>query len=149
MSNKNMKTYPAADVDPILADLYSQVESALEVAKSATIRCEQLEAEHRVTLEKVATMQKTATKAMEIDPMVVDETLQQLVDLSLIKPEGIEKIASDLTADPNNALRLMSRVLTLSAGAHNEGTGIPKSASIKDRSTVDPDGWGLVLEHGA
>ena len=146
------KTYKAEDVDPLLADLYGQVEASLEVAKSATLRLEALEAEHRVTLEKVASMQKSARVALpEINPRVVDETLQQLEDLAIIKPEGREKIASDLASDPNNALRFMSRVLTLSAEAHSEGGGLPKSASTERPAAAesDPDGWNLVIEHGA
>jgi len=74
-------------------------------------------------------------------------------DLGVLQ-SGREKIAADLTADPNNALRLLTRVATLSAEAPQPGQGVPKSASAfntRPDATDEfvEDGWDLVLKHGA
>lgn len=142
-------TYAAADVDPLLRDLTSQVESALLIAKAATDKLAAAEADRAVVLQKVANLQATATPSL--NPSLIDQTLGTLEDLQILVG-GREKIAADLTADPNNALRLLSRVATLSAEAPQAGVGHPKSASAfnsKPGSGSDSDGWDLVAKHGA
>lgn len=142
-------TYLAADVDPIIQDLTSQVEAALLVAKSATDKLAAAEADRQIVLQKVANLRSSPA----LDPVLVDSTLNHLTDLAILLPGGHEKVASDLAADPNNALRFFSRVLTLSANAPQPGEGVPKSASAfnPNPSANDSveDGWDLVLKHGA
>lgn len=101
-------------------------------------------------LEKVAALRP---QTLSLDPTLIDRALGQLEDLQILVG-GREKIAADLTADPNNALRLLTRVATLSAEAPQQGQGVPKSASAFNQrpDATDEfveDGWDLVLKHGA
>lgn len=134
-------TYEAEKVDPIITDLYNQLENALLVAKNATERQLAGEAAHQVELQKVA------HQRVAVDPALVDNVLQTLEDLAIVRPEGREKLAADLSADPNNPLRFLQRVVTISAGPQ-EGTGIPKSATAVN-TEADPDGWDEVITKGA
>jgi hypothetical protein len=127
------------------------IHESLALVDQALGVCDQLEREHaakqaeaeRVYLEKVAALKRPA-----LDPAIVDRTLQQLVALSLIDPGQQVKLASQLAQDPNQALELMQRLLTISSPAHQEGRAIEKSAD--DRTpTSDLDGWGDVVRKGA
>lgn len=89
-----------------------------------------LASREKVVLEKVA--------GVVLDPALVTATLQQLVDLSMVAPDAIEKIAAQLQKDPNGALMLVQRVATLSAPSHSEGRAVEKSAVNSTPS--DPDG---------
>lgn len=148
-------TYKAEEVDGIIADLYRQLEGALEVAKSAHLLLASERSSHQVELEKVATTHREeltkAASANGLDASLVDETMETLENLAILQAGGREKVASELMADPNNALRLVARVATLSAHPSNEGAGIPKSATAKKPDTNDPDGdgWDKVIEEGA
>ena len=146
-----MTTYPASEVDPLIQDLTSQLEAALLVAQDATEKLAAVRAEQKVMLEKVAALKP---QPFSLDPKAIDQALDYLEDdLSILLPGGREKIAADLTADPNAALRLLTRVTTLSAAAPQQGVGLPKSASALNSasgdSESDPDGWNFVVKHGA
>lgn len=123
--------------------------AALLVAKSATDKLAAFEAERKVMLEKVANLRP---QVLSLDPTLIDKALGQLEDMQILTG-GREKIAADLTADPNNALRLLSRVATLSVEAPQQGVGVPKTASAfnnaNQESESDPDGWNFVAKHGA
>lgn len=145
-----MNTYPAAEVDPLIQDLTSQLEAALLVAQDATEKLAAVRAEQKVMLEKVASLKP---QTLSLDPTLIDQALGTLEDLAIMDPRGREKIAADLTADPNNALRLLERVVNLSAEAPQQGRGVPKNASAfnsaSGESESDPDGWNFVVKHGA
>lgn len=100
----------------------------------------------KVILEKVAQEKRASRPAL--DSAVVQETLNKLVDLSLIDRRETEKLATFLGQDPNSALRLVQRVATLSVPSHSEGRGVDKSASHISPA-ADPDGWGNVILKGA
>lgn len=139
------RTYNAEEVDPLLNDLFGQVETALGVAEDAHEKLAQLRQLHSVELQKVA-----SNLTPVLDPALVDSTLETLEDLAILSPEGREKIASDLIGDPNNALRFLTKVLTFSAAAPQEGSGIPKSASEKRTGRgSDTEDWGSVIHNGA
>ena len=144
-----MTTYPASEVDPLIQDLTSQLEAALLVAQDATEKLAAVRAEQKVMLEKVAALKP---QPFSLDPKAIDQALGQLEDMQILVG-GREKIAADLTADPNNALKLLSRVVNLSAAAPQQGVGLPKSASALNSasgdSESDPDGWNFVVKHGA
>jgi len=133
-----------------LVSVRSQLEAALLVAQDATEKLAAVRAEQKVMLEKVASLRP---QTISLDPVQIDQALGTLEDLAILQPSGREKIAADLTADPNNALRLLSRVVTLSAEAPQQGRGLPKSASgfnaPTSSSDSDPDGWNFVVKHGA
>lgn len=147
-----MTTYPAHEVDPLIQDLTSQLEAALVVAQDATNKLAAVRAEQKVMLEKVASLKP---QTLSLDPAAIDQALGHLEDMQILVG-GREKIAADLTADPNAALRLLTRVATLSAAAPEQGVGLPKSASAFNTPTADAkpegwadDGWDLVAKHGA
>jgi hypothetical protein len=95
--------------------------------------------QERVILEKVA-----ASKAPVLDPNLIDATLDALTSMSLMDPADHQKLAADLSSDPNAALRLAQRLVTLSVPAHQEGSAIDKSAGLTG-ADVDPDGWHLCV----
>lgn len=111
-------------------------------ADNVSLRAKHADTE-RVYLEKVAALQKSP-----VDAQLVEQTLQQLEERSLIDPQSRAKIASQLMADPNQALHLMQRLLSLSTPAHQEGRAIDKSAGDLAPSS-DPDGWGVVRKGAA
>jgi hypothetical protein len=144
------RTYRAEDVDPLIQDLLKQADDALAVAQQAHQQLEQVkaaqESEKGVLLQKIAAFKETS--APGLDAGLVDETLETLEDLAIISPGSREKNAAELMEDPNNALRILGRVLTLSAGAPSQGKGHPKSASSQT-TEEDPDGWTEVIRNGA
>ncbi len=132
----------------------SILQESLALVDQALGVCTQMEADHaalqakhadteRVYLEKVAAMQKSP-----LDSRLVDQTLQQLEELSLIDTKSRVKLASQLADDPNQALHLMQRLLSLSAPAHQEGQAIDKSADDHTPPS-DQDGWHEVVRKGA
>lgn len=100
--------------------------------------------QEQVVLEKVASTKRSPA----FDEAVLRETIGQLVDLSLVSAAETEKLASHLRQDPNSALRLVQRVVTLSLPSHSEGRALEKSANHA-ASESDPDGWGRVIKQGA
>jgi len=148
------RTYNADEVDALVQDCMQAVTGALEVAEdahkqaAASDRRAAEERQRRETLEaQQVTLQRVA--AVTLDPKLVDETMETLEDLAFLDSRGREKIAGDLTRDPNNALILLSRIAALSADAPQQGKGVPKSASARTIPTNDPDGWGNVIRNGA
>lgn len=142
--------YPADQVDAILADLLAGVEAAVETAKSATAAREDLDkklADTRIELQKVAS---AGPQAPVLDPGLVDQAVQALVDCSYLNPDSHKKLASELMADPNRALRLVTHVIQLSASSPEQGQGLSKPAAR--RGTDDDfhlDGWDAVITQGA
>jgi hypothetical protein len=139
-----LATYPAAEVDSLLNDMFGQVQDALGVAARSEEKVATLQ--HDIELQKVAAAKPT------LDPVLVDQTLEALEDLQILRAGGREKMASDLVSDPNNALRLLTRVLPLSAEAPQSGSGIPKTASASRSTTIpgeQPEDWSSILRDGA
>ena len=127
--------------------LHAVLHDSLALADRALGKCAQLESEclglraktaeqERVILEKVA--------SRGLDSRLIDATLLSLEEMSLMNPDDHKKVASELQEDPNAALRLAQRLITLSVPAHQEGGAIEKSAGTTG-STVDPDGWNEVV----
>ncbi len=141
-----MLTYPAAEFDQLLQDTWKLAESALAVATNKDAECTRLIAE-KVELEKVAAANKAAAtraeKPFAFDASRIDDTLDLLQDLAILKPEGREKIAAALIADPHNILDLLTKVATSSQLAPEQGRGLAKSASARATANAskDVDGW--------
>lgn len=131
----------------LLQESLALVDQALGTCAQMESENTQLRAKHaeaeRVYLDKVAALQKPG-----MDPALVHATLRQLQDLSLIDPAQSEKIASELVTDPNQALHLLQRLVSLSTPAHQEGRAVEKSADDHAPSS-DPDGWDEVRRKGA
>jgi hypothetical protein len=131
----------------VLCDSLALTEQALGAAarlenENSGLRAKNAEQE-RVILEKVA-----ATKTPVLSPDLIEDTLKSLEAMSLMDPADHQKLASDLSKDPNAALLLAQRLVTLSVPAHQEGSAIEKSAGATDE-TVDPDGWYLCIRKRA
>lgn len=133
-----------ADFATALYDSLALTERALGACArleddNSALRAKTAEQE-RVILEKVA-----AAKNPGLDPKLIDDTLFALESMSLADPADHQKLAADLSNDPNAALRLAQRLVTLSVPAHQEGSAIDKSAGVTGASSVDPDGWHLCI----
>lgn len=124
-------------------ELLTLVEDSLEQAKVAYAELRKLRDE-KVELEKVAS-------APVFDRAVVIKTAKMLVRNHWLLPEEQEKFASDLTERPDKALKLVQRLLEISAPAYDEGRGVPKSASTttSDSSKEDNSLWAKVVTEGA
>jgi hypothetical protein len=126
------------------------LQESLALVDQALGLCAQLETEHaaksaeaeRVYLEKVASLRPA------FDAGLMATTLSQLEALSMIEPGTRVKLASQLAQEPNQALHLVQRLLSISSPAHQEGAAIDKSAGDHAPSS-DPDGWGEVVRKGA
>lgn len=62
--------------------------------------------------------------------------------------ENIQKLASELRRDPNQALQLAVAVAKLSVPSPDQGSGLPKTAT-QQKPDADRDGWSAVIALGA
>ena len=127
-------------------ELLSLVEDSLEQAKKAFTELRQIQ-DAKVELEKVA-----SESMPKFSPGVVNKTVRMLVQHNFLPAVEQEKFASQLVEHPENALKLVQRLLTISAPAHDEGRGVPKSASTKTTdspSAEDNSAWTKVIKEGA
>jgi hypothetical protein len=136
------------------AEFATLLHDSLALTDRALGACAQLEAvnagllaknaeQERVILEKVANAKPAA-----LNPALIESTLRALEAMSLADPADHQKLASDLNNDPNAALHLAQRLITLSVPAHQEGSAIDKSAGVSGPA-VDPDGWHLCIRKRA
>ena len=86
----------------------------------------------KITLEKVASLQKYA-----LDTNRIPELISTMVDLRLVTPIEGEKIASRLKEEPNALFDLFTKVADSLA---NPGDG-QEFLDTLDRRVEDPDGW--------
>jgi hypothetical protein len=140
---------PVADQSTI-QELFQLVEDSLHQAKQAYIALAE-ERKEKVRLEKVAS---ELPKTKPIDPVLVNKTVSLLVRHDYLDPSQQEKFASDLAADPQNALKLANRIIEISAPTphyDSEGRGIPKQASTATPETErdDTSAWLKVVSEGA
>ena len=143
----NQLFYPADQVDSIMSDLLTGMESAVETAKSATAAREALEQEieaSKVQLQKIA-----GSGSPALDEKLVNDVVQTLVDCSYLNPDDRVKLASELMGDPNKALRLVAHITQISAPSPEQGSGLSKPASSRVDSDFIRDGWDAVLTRGA
>ena len=126
-------------------ELLSLVEDSLLQAKKAYAELRVLQ-ESKVELEKGA-----STHVPKFDPGMVNKTVRMLITHNFLHEDQQEKFASSLTERPENALKLVQRLLEISAPAHIEGRGVPKAASTKSApsSTEDDSAWTKVIKEGA
>lgn len=131
----------------VAEELLTLVEESLEQAKKAYAELRLLKDE-KVKLEKVASEQPAAA----FDKASVQKTVRMLVQHSFLHADQQEKFASQLIEKPENALKLVQRLLEVSAPAYNEGRGVPKSASTESSGgSTDEDNslWAKVIKEGA
>lgn len=139
----SVPTYPAAEVDQAIADLLDTVSETANVAEAAIKRADaaeakvaEMESKSKVVLEKVAS----------VTPAILTEALDTLIKHAFITSGERAELATQLE-QPDNALRLLSRIAKLSPYDEPQaGRGIPKSASTDTYHESDPDGWLAALE---
>lgn len=125
-------------------ELFQLVEDSLSQAKQAYTELAKERAE-KVRLEKVASVQTP------VDTKLVNKTVNLLVRHNYLGEEQQEKFAAELAAHPENALKLVNRLVELSAPSYSEGRGIPKQASTHDNGELAEDdfAWFKVVSEGA
>ena len=129
-----MSNYTAETVEPLLAEMLQSVEDALMLAKTASDQLAALKAAEAkpVVLEKVASLPDEDINA----------TLTTLVENGFLDPKDSAGVAAAVKADPAVALKIASRIATLSAATPSQGAGVAKTASAKaSADESDPDGW--------
>lgn len=128
-----------------LQDLIQLVEDSLAQAKQAYIELEQ-ERNSRIRLEKVASERQAAPK---VDRDLVNQTVNALVRHDYLDREQMDKFAAELEARPENALKLVNRLLEISAPSYTEGRGIPKQAGESPVVSDEDAIWLRVIHEGA
>jgi len=103
--------------------------------------------------DKVNLLEKSASelksKVVEVDEEQARLTVRNLVASSFLDSVHAEKLASELTQNPNVALSLIQRFIEISAPPFSEGQGVNKSATEDTQVLGDPDGWARILSKGA
>lgn len=142
------ETYKKADVDPIIRESM-EVTQALLADNQKQAKAIEQQAARIVELEKEAgteskvELEKVAGDGYgDIDPNLVNSLVDQLVDLGFVEnnKSAREELIDHIKEDPAaHAVKLASRVITLSAPAPDSGYGVEKSASDK-RGSPD-DNW--------
>lgn len=133
-----MSSYTKEEVDPLLAAMLLNVEEALTLAKSASDELAALKAAQAkpVVLEKVAS----------IPDADINATLDTLVENGFLDTNDAAGVAAAVKADPAVALKIASRIATISAAPASQGAGVAKAASDKPAASSDPDGWHECIE---
>ena len=139
-----MSNYTAETVEPLLAEMLQTVEDALSLAKSAGDELAALKAAQAapVVLEKVAS----------IPDEEINATLDTLQENGFLDAKDAAGVAAAVKADPSVALKIASRIATLSAATSSQGAGVAKTASAEtstDKSKPEgweADGWDKVAE---
>lgn len=137
------ETLLQADADTV-QELFQLVEDSLTQAKQAYTELAK-EREEKVRLEKVANAR------VPVDNSLVNRTVNILVRHNYLDEEQREKFAAELAARPENALKLLNRVIEISAPPYSEGRGIPKQASEESTQDTSEDNsaWLRVINDGA
>jgi len=135
------------------AEFATLLHDSLALTDRALGACAQLEGVNAGLQAKAAEqerviLEKVAAKRPGLNPELIESTLQSLEAMSLADPADHQKLAADLSNDPNAALHLAQRLITLSVPAHQEGSAIEKSAGVSGPA-VDPDGWYLCIRKRA
>lgn len=145
----NPAVYPAADVDQILEQSTASIEDLMSAVQSRDEEIARLKTaanDAAVRLQKVGSEQDST----QPDSTLINKVVDQLVTDNYISVEQRSKMASELQ-NPDNILKLASRILEVSSTTPSQGRGIPKSASVNtDKSLPDgweEDGWDRVVEN--
>jgi len=142
-----MAFYPKDEVDQTVDQILGLLEQSLALNKSAALdQAELADLRAKQATSAKVVLQKVAA-APALDSNLIDTTLQCLVDTSFLSRENREKMAAELQKDPNAALKLASRIATLSTPGHEGGHGV-KTASATTTPTTSGE-WDKVLEEGA
>ena len=136
----------------VAEDGWKEASQALEIAVDLQEQVNQLQAELQRT--KAA----SAPSVQPLDPNRVKDTLDVLSRVPGLKlTTSVEKIASQLLADPNGLLDLLVNVTRISSATRSEGRGVTKTAGHNDVAGFhkgvpikkDPHGFHEVILHGA
>jgi hypothetical protein len=144
-----------------MADLVQNLQEALVFGKQAATEIEdlrrqladkqaQLDRKDQIILEKVAEATKAAaTAATPVSPALVDELVSDLSERRLISEEDKQAYLQGLKTNPDNLVKLASRLLTISIPSPAQGRGIGGQDTKAASATFINDGWNIVVEQGA
>ena len=129
--------YPAADVNALLDQTTASIEQLMGAVQQRDEEISRLKSANAesVRLQKVASVQDATAP----DDRLINKVVDQLVADSYIAIEDRAKIAFELN-DPDNILKLTSRILEISSAIPTQGRGIPKSASEGSGRQL-PEDW--------
>lgn len=130
-----------------LDDLMGSLTDALTAVKEATQENERLRTElarkDRIILEKVASV------APKADPAAVTDLVNSMVSHGLAQQKDASLLIEQLTAHPDNLVKLASKLAVISMPAPAQGRGIAKEASASNTPDPAHDEWRTVIEEGA
>jgi hypothetical protein len=116
-------------------------------AKEATVENERLQGElarkDRIILEKVASV------APKADPAAVTDLVNSMVSHGLAQQKDASILIEQLTAHPDNVVKLAKKLVVISMPAPAQGRGVAKEASASNPSDSAHDEWRKVIEEGA
>ena len=141
-------TYKKADVDPILKDSMEAAQALLadnqkQAQEINALQAQIADLEKRSGEQAQVNLEKVAGDGSNVDSTLVDSLVDQLVDFGFVEStkSAREDLIAHIKEDPStHALKLASRVITLSAPAHDAGHGVEKSAS-ENGNSPKPGDW--------
>lgn len=146
-------TYNAAEINPLIDEMLETVDLAITAAKQASASLEVVTAERDklaadLRQKQTVILEKVASDAQPSATLVAD-VVTAMIDRSLIKAADAQEFTRELTKHPDNALKLASRLITLSAPAPATGSGIPKTAHEEPQKSEETLLWEKVAREGA
>jgi len=137
-----MSSYTAETVEPLIAEMLQVVEDSLALAKSASDELASLKEAHAAVLAAPAAAPVVLEKVASIPDEEIETTLDTLVNNGFLDEKDRAGVASAIKDDPGVAMKIASRIATLSVANASQGAGVTKSASAKEAAASnDPDGW--------
>ena len=141
-------TYKKAEVDPILQETMEATQALLadnqkQAQEIEGYKAKIAELQKAAGEESQVNLEKVAGDGSKVDSTLVDSLVGQLVDMGFVEgtKSAREELVDHIKADPaTHALKLASRVITLSAPAPDSGFGVEKSAS-ENGDTHKPGDW--------
>jgi len=132
-----------------VGELAKQLEESLKVAKAACDENARLKTDlarkDQIILEKVASAKPAA------QPEAIAALVTNLVEKGFLAKEAAVTTTEHLAQDPNNLVKLATKLASLSLPSSTQGRGIAKNetAPEKKASASDQDGWTDVIRTGA
>ncbi len=157
---------PADQVKPLVADLFAALEKSASDLATAHAENEQLRVklaaaeESKVTLEKVASAPPAVPAKFQFSADTISKTVDAMVKAGFCRPEFSGRLASDLLADPSNALDVLERISEISTDTVPTGRAVKRASAMggnapaADGSTPAGDeepeeDWRVMVRDGA
>lgn len=128
-------------------DALQVAEDTLTIAREATVEKEAALNRAKEAETKLVLLQKVAAEHAQ----AVDGIVEFLEQQGFVAPENLEKLASEMKANPVLGVDLVKRIVNFSASPYHEGEGIPKYATevATDSAALERALWEKVAMEGA